>query len=415
MAVKFRLASLVIVTLIFMPTGRAQIVETYGDPVLEKMKSEQLTTARRDEAQNLFERAFDHYQAGRFDAAIADFERGRAIDPANTTALSFLADALARNGDTGRARLVYNQVIALEPNSDNARKAQAAIRAMAESAPRPAIAQAIGGAVAPLTAERERTLKPKDAFKECDQCPEMVVVPPGSFTMGSDKAEIGRYDNEEPRRQVTLARSFSVAKFAVTFNEWDSCKADGGCNGYSPPDYNWGRGRQPVIFVSWNDAKNYVAWLSKKTGKPYRLLSEAEREYVTRGGTTAPFWWGTQVSTELANYDGKFTLGDGPKGKPSTRPLPVDSFAPNPFGLYQVHGNVWEWLEDCATDDVWLKYTKAPLDGSPQVAAACTVRLMRGGAWDDNPRMLRSAQRYYGNAKERNYAFGFRVARDLGR
>lgn len=98
-----------------------------------------------------------------------------------------------------------------------------------------------------------------------------------------------------------------------------------------------------------------------------------------------------------------------------TKPLPVDRFAPNPFGLYQVHGNVWEWVEDCATDDVWLKYTKAPLDGSPQVAAVCPARLMRGGAWDDNPRMLRSAQRYYGTAAERNYAFGFRVARNLER
>ena len=171
-AVKFRLATLVIATLILMPAGRAQIVETYGNPTGSKKRNrKQLTPAQRDEAQQLFERAFDHYQAGQFEAAIADFERGRAIDPANTTALSFLADALARNGDTGRARLVYDKVIVLEPDSDNARKAKAAIRAMADAAPRPAVAQAIGGAAAPLTAERERALKPKEAFKECDQCP----------------------------------------------------------------------------------------------------------------------------------------------------------------------------------------------------------------------------------------------------
>lgn len=406
---------LLLCTLMLMPAGRAEIVETYNDPWLERRKSEELSPARREEAQKLFEEAFDHYQSGKYDEAISAFDRGRAIDPANVTALFFLADTLARNGDPERARLIYTKIIALEPNSENALKARGLMKAMAEVTPRPAIVQAIGGKAEPLTAERERALKPKDAFKECDQCPEMVVISSGFFIMGSDQQEIGRFDNEEPRRRVTLARNFVVGKFAVTFAEWDACKADGGCKGYSPPDNNWGRGRQPVIFVSWNDAKSYVEWLSRKSGKPYRLLSESEREYVSRGGSTTPFWWGPQISTELANYDGNFNLGDGPKGRFNGRPLPVDSFAPNPFGLYQVHGNVWEWLEDCSDNDAWKNYANAPSDGSPRAATVCKARFLRGGAWDDQPRMLRSAQRYDGIAKERNYAFGFRVARDLER
>jgi formylglycine-generating enzyme required for sulfatase activity len=144
-------------------------------------------------------------------------------------------------------------------------------------------------ATAPLSAAEERALKPKDSFKECAQCPEMVVVPAGSFTMGSPDSEEGRIEEEGPQHRVTFGRSFGVGKFAVTFEEWDACVADGGCNGYKPSDAGWGRGRRPAINVSWDDAKAYVGWLSRKTGKTYRLLSEAEREYATRAGTTTPF------------------------------------------------------------------------------------------------------------------------------
>jgi formylglycine-generating enzyme required for sulfatase activity len=193
--------------------------------------------------------------------------------------------------------------------------------------------------VTPLSPERERSLRPKDTFKECDVCPEMVVVPTGSFSMGSPTSEKERDSDEGPQRVVTLARPFAAGKFAVTFDEWDACVADGGCNGYRPADQGWGRGRRPVISVSWDDAKAYVAWLSRRTGRTYRLLSEAEREYVARAGTTTPFWWGTSISTGQANYDGNYTYG-GRKGEYRQRTLPVDSFQQNPFGLYQVHGNV---------------------------------------------------------------------------
>src|SRR5262249_1040616 len=148
----------------------------------------------------------------------------------------------------------------------------------------------------PLSAPEELALKPKNAFRECDKCPEMVVVPAGSFTMGSPDSERNRAKYEGPQHEVTFAQQFAVGRYAVTFEERDACVADGGCNGYNPNDEGWGRGRRPVINVSWNDASAYVAWLSRRTGKSYRLLSEAEREYVARAGTTTPFWWGAAIS-----------------------------------------------------------------------------------------------------------------------
>jgi formylglycine-generating enzyme required for sulfatase activity len=211
-------------------------------------------------------------------------------------------------------------------------------------------------ATTPLSAAEERVLKPKDDFKECAQCPEIEVVPAGSFVMGSPDSEEGRIEEEGPQHRVTFGKSFGVGKFAVTFEEWDACVADGGCNGYKPSDEGWGRGRRPVINVSWEEANAYVVWLSRKTGKTYRLLSEAEREYVTRAGTTTPFWWGASISTQQANYNGNYTYGTEAKGVSRRQTVPVDSFQPNPWGLYQVHGNVWEWTEDCWHDD----YSGAP-------------------------------------------------------
>jgi formylglycine-generating enzyme required for sulfatase activity len=219
-----------------------------------------------------------------------------------------------------------------------------------------------------LSPERERALKPNDTFKECDKCPEMTVVPAGSLTMGSPANELFRDPREGPQHGVTFARQFAVGKFALTFAEWDACVADGGCFGYRPGDEGWGRGRQPVINVSGYDAKAYVAWLTKKTGKSYRLLSEAEREYVTRAGTSTPFWWGTSISTSQANYNGEFTYGNGVKGEYRGRTLPVDSFQPNPWSLYQVHGNVMEWVEDCYNGS----YEGAPTDGSAWTSGNCS-------------------------------------------
>jgi Sulfatase-modifying factor enzyme 1/TIR domain len=179
----------------------------------------------------------------------------------------------------------------------------------------------------------------------CPTCPQMVVVPAGEFLMGSTPSEIvaltkelprlaDRWKAEGPQRRATIPRAFAVGSFAVTFAEWDACIADRGCNGYEPKT-EWGRGKQPAINVTWDDAKAYGAWLSRKTGKTYRLLSEAEREYATRAGTTTAFWWGSSISTSQANYNGNYTLAGGAKGEFRGKTVPVDSFAPNPWGLLQ--------------------------------------------------------------------------------
>jgi formylglycine-generating enzyme required for sulfatase activity len=248
------------------------------------------------------------------------------------------------------------------------------------------------------------TLSDQPIFQDCDRCPEMVVVPAGSFTMGSTANEEGHQQHEEPRHVVTFSRPFAVGRFAVTFDEWDACVADGGCHGYQPKDQQWGRGRRPVINVSWDDAQAYVAWLSRKTDKSYRLLSEAEREYAARAGTNTPYWWGNAISTTEANYfDGKWGGGS------QHRTVPVDSFQPNPWGLYQVYGNVWEWVEDCYHDS----YTGAPSDGSAWTSEDCPLHVLRGGSWNFGSRYLRSASRSGGTAAQRIKILGFRVARTL--
>jgi formylglycine-generating enzyme required for sulfatase activity len=249
--------------------------------------------------------------------------------------------------------------------------------------------------------------------------PEMVVVPAFKFMMGSTPSEIAALTEEfpgdwwkweGPQHEVTIAQPFAVGRYAVTFAEWDACVADGGCNGYRPDDQGWGRDKLPVIKVSWDDAKAYAAWLSGKTGKTYRLLSEAEREYAARAGTTTAFWWGSSISTSQANYNGNYTLAGGVKGEYRQKTVPVDSFAPNPWGLYNVHGNVWEWVEDCWHDT----YQGAPADGSAWMTATDgSRRVVRGGSWVSNPQDLRAAIRDWFTSEFRYDFLGFRLARTL--
>jgi formylglycine-generating enzyme required for sulfatase activity len=209
---------------------------------------------------------------------------------------------------------------------------------------------------------------------------------------------------------VVIARPFAVGKFAVTFTDWDACTSDGGCNGYAPPDAGWGRGQRPVINVSWTDAQAYVDWLSHKTGKTYRLLSEAEREYVTRAGTTTPFWWGTSIAPAQANYNASYVYqGGGSKGDYRAQTVPVRSFAANPWGLYQVHGNVWEWTDDCWNET----NTGNPGNGAARNSGDCDHRVVRGGSWYNSPAILRAASRGNYPTESRNQGFGFRIARTL--
>ena len=204
-----------------------------------------------------------------------------------------------------------------------------------------------------------KTLEPGAVFQDCPDCPEMVVVPPGQFMMGSPDTDPVRFRAEGPVHRVTIPASFAAGKYEVTFEEWDACVSAGGCS-HKPGDEGWGRVRHPVIFVNWNDAQEYVRWLSKKTGKTYRLLSEAEWEYVARAGTTTPYHTGEQISTSQANYDGNYTYNGSSKGETRERTIPVGSFGANQFGLHDVHGNVREWVQDCWNDN----YKGTPSDGS---------------------------------------------------
>ena len=243
----------------------------------------------------------------------------------------------------------------------------------------------------------------------CAMCPEMVVVPAGEFIMGSPENEPERDPvAESPQHRVKIAKPFAVGRFAVTFSEWDACVADGGCGGYQPRDQGWGRGMLPVINVTWDQAKSYVSWLSNKTGKPYRLLSEAEREYVTRAGTTSAFWFGNSISTDLANYRGTLSYGGSEKGVYRKRTVPVDSFKPNPWGLFQVHGNVYELVEDCSNPN----YVGAPADGSAWTTGICDSHVIRGGSWVNHPKYLKSAHRSAPFRNDSN-VIGFRVARTI--
>jgi formylglycine-generating enzyme required for sulfatase activity len=231
---------------------------------------------------------------------------------------------------------------------------------------------------------------------------------PESSPWARPQASLSTPPRKVRNTRVTFARNFAVGRFALTFDQWEACVADGGCNGYKPDSQSWGRDLRPVINVSWDDAKTYAAWLSKKTGKSYRLLSEAEREYVTRAGTTTPFWWGNSISTSEANYNGTPYSG-GAKGQYRGRTVPVDSFEPNPWGLYQVHGNVYEWTEDC-----WhVNYQGAPADGSFWTGGDCSSHVIRGGSWDYDAEYLRSASRLGYAIDTRDVWLGFRVGRTL--
>jgi len=264
--------------------------------------------------------------------------------------------------------------------------------------------------VTPNYAAAQNNSEPKTEFRNCGTCPLMIVVPSGSYMMGSLESEEGRFDDESPRHQVAISYPFAVGKFEVTFREWGACVAEGGCS-HSPDDEGWGRGDHPVINVSWDDAKEYVTWLSRKTGERYRLLSESEWEYVARAGTTGPFHFGSTISTDQANYDADYTYGEESRAiYGNNKTAPVGSFPGNAFGLHDIHGNVFEWVEDCWHDS----YEGAPSDGSAWVSSdKCTHRVLRGGSLFNHPRILRTANRFMNNTGFQGRIFGFRVARTL--
>ena len=279
-----------------------------------------------------------------------------------------------------------------------------------------------------LAAEFVPARSPGDVFRDCKSCPQMVVVPAGDYRMGSLSNEEGRRDDESPRHRVTISKPFAVGKYEVTRGEFKDFVSDTGhlsgrgCNYWTGEEwkksdaYSWrnpgfAQGEDaPVVCVDWNDAKAYVKWLSGKTGHQYQLLSESEWEYVARAGTTGPFHFGRSITTDQANYDGEFVYGSGQEGVYREKTVSVGSFPSNGYGLHDVHGNVWEWVEDC-----WhASYVDAPKDGRAWTTRGdCTYHVLRGGSWIDLPGSLRAANRS-GNETGFRYNFnGFRVARAL--
>jgi formylglycine-generating enzyme required for sulfatase activity len=244
--------------------------------------------------------------------------------------------------------------------------------------------------------------------------PEMVNIPAGTFTMGCvdgrdnvegvDKCP----DSEKPAHEVSIS-AFQLAATDVTFEQWDACEAAKACP--HADDKGWGRGNRPVINVSWKDAQGYIQWLNKESGKRFRLPTEAEWEYAARAGTDTAYSWGSKASHEFANYgeDAFFSFGGLASGKDQwVYTSPARSFAASPFGLYDMNGNVWQWVEDCYVDN----YMNAPTDGSArQGCGANASRVLRGGSWGSKPRYLRSALRLYSPPVSRTTDVGFRAAR----
>jgi formylglycine-generating enzyme required for sulfatase activity len=278
-----------------------------------------------------------------------------------------------------------------------------ALRAPPDVAPRAPDNEQLSATFAPLSLEREQALQVGESFKEGVHCPWMVVLPPGEIIMGSPADERGHTDLEGPQHRVAFTRPFAVGRFAVTFEEWDACVAAGGGGRYRPKDEGWGRGRRPVININWDDAQQFIAWLYRTTGKPYRLLSEAEWEYAARAGTQTTYFWGNEIGKGNANCNGCGSQWD------NRQSAPVGSFPANAFGLYDMHGNVWEWVEDCWHDG----YKGAPSDGSAWVSGDSQHRVLRGGSWFNIPQGLRSAYRYKYSVANRFHLIGFRVARTL--
>jgi formylglycine-generating enzyme required for sulfatase activity len=245
-------------------------------------------------------------------------------------------------------------------------------------------------------AESDQQRLPGELFRDCSDCPELVVAPSGEFDMGSSAKP-----SEQPVHHVRIVKNFAIGRRDVTFAEWDRCVAQLGCK-FSPPDQGWGRGDRPVTNVSWDDAKEFIAWLSKTTGKSYRLPTEAEWEYAARGGATTPYWWGKELGVGHAQCA---ECGGSESGKT----VPSGSFRANAFGLYDTAGNAAEWVEDCWNPT----YRGAPKDGSAWTNGDCSLRVLRGGSFADKAPAVRSSARFRYDEDVRYYANGFRVAREL--
>lgn len=233
-------------------------------------------------------------------------------------------------------------------------------------------------------------------FKDGPDLPLMCVIGAGGFVMGAARGSAESQENEYPQRRVEIGK-FALGVYEITSGEWEAARKDGGV-AHKPADHGWGVDeRLPVVNVSWNDAQSFIRWLSKKSGERYRLPSEAEWEYACRAGAAGAYAFDGAMTPDHACYGAK-------------RPTPVGSYPPNAFGLYDMHGNVREWVEDLWHDS----YVDAPIDAIAWTSGHSAMRVVRGGAWLDEPWFLRSASRGRASAPDRCNFIGFRVARDIG-
>lgn len=277
--------------------------------------------------------------------------------------------------------------------------------------------------------------KPGETFKDCDTCPEMVMVPAGAFQMGSPSYEEGRDDNEGPVRTVTIPRDFAVGKYEVTKAEFAAFVSATGytsasdCHTYEDEKFEKRSGRSwrdpgfrqserdPALCVSWDGARAFAEWLSRRTGKSYRLLTEAEWEYAARAGTMTARSWGSDsasacgyanvhdITSKTVNDGYTWTNHACDDGVAQT--AAVGSYEANAFGLHDMLGNVWEWTEDCWNES----FAGAPTDGSAWTSGNCERHPIRGGSWDFRPSGVRSANRNWGGYAYQSHNVGFRVAR----
>lgn len=240
--------------------------------------------------------------------------------------------------------------------------------------------------------------EPGHVFKDCRVCPELVVIPSGTFEMGSLKGK----ESEQPVKKITIYQPLAVGRFEVTFEEWDACHLEGGCS-RKVHDRDWGRQKRPVINVLYSDIQEYLRWIREKTSSYYRLPSEAEWEYAARAGTNTEYWWGDKMIKGYANCRNCGTKWSGIKS------APVGSFKSNPWGLYDLHGNLLEYVEDCWANN----HTTVPKNALPYLKPNCRSRVIKGGAWYYLPKTSRSAYRAKNDTRVFSYFIGFRVLREI--
>ncbi len=252
-------------------------------------------------------------------------------------------------------------------------------------------------AITPPPVSRPTASAAAPGSKDCEDCPELVLLQPGSYVMGDDRGD----RSERPAHQVTISSPFAIGKYEVTLGEWNACVAAGSCRAIA--NTAGLSDKSPAKDLSWNDAQQYVRWLSKVTGHNYRLPSEAEWEYAARGGTSSRYWWGDSMQSGKANCKG--CGGDWSNEEPAE----VDAFPANPYGLYGTSGGVWEWVADC-----WHKsYAGAPRDGSAWSQSDCRENVIRGGSWRNDKTYAHSASRFTYDTGVRYILNGFRVAKSL--